>query len=154
TLEIRDFIKLSTVITQMNEQLLKAQDSLFAHNTQLLQLQSEHFETAQKLRDANEALAKRTRYELVALGNGVLAYRLNPVPAQSGTTEPVTTEPEHFACQICYDAPVSRLVVLQRTDTHGNLHCPVCNTRFTVNRAARRKLNPARRRWSATSWGD
>jgi hypothetical protein len=141
--EIRDFSKLATVVSEMNEKLLEAQDKLFAHNTQLLQLQGEYFETAKKLRDAEEALAKRARYTLVAIGDGAFVYRSNPVPPQSGSPEPIIAEPEHFVCQPCYDAPVSRLVVLQPLGDHGNLTCTVCRTRYIISNRFRSLRPPS-----------
>jgi hypothetical protein len=111
---IRDFNEIALAVSKLNDQLLNAQDSLFKHQTQLLALQEQHFETTQKLRKAEEALAERGRYSLFALSEGVMVYRVNLTPMDGQVGDPVTTEPLHYVCQPCFDKGIK--VVLQRID--------------------------------------
>ena len=126
-LGIRDFNLVAENVAALNDQLLKAQDALLAHNTLLFQLQNEKFETAKQLRELQETLSERGRYTLVDLGKGQLAYRMNVVPAPGATTQPLLAEAPHYICQSCYDN--GRKVVLQRNYYMGNpggLNCGNC----------------------------
>src|SRR5471032_1850853 len=76
-LGIRDFNEIAPTISVLNDQLLKAQDALFKHNTQLLALQHEQFETTKELAKMKEALTEKGRYSLIALSLGVFVYRVN-----------------------------------------------------------------------------
>jgi len=53
---IRDFNQMATAISQLNDQLLKAQDSLFSHQAQLLTMQQEVFGLKDTLRQKEAAL--------------------------------------------------------------------------------------------------
>jgi septal ring factor EnvC (AmiA/AmiB activator) len=53
---VRDFNQMATAIAQVNEQLLKAQESLFSHQTQLLTMQQELFGLKDTLRQKESAL--------------------------------------------------------------------------------------------------
>lgn len=124
---IRDFNLVAEKVAALNDQLLKAQEALLAHNTAMFQLQNEHFEAREELRKLKEAASERGRYTLVDLGKGHLAYRMNVAPQESGSTEPVSAEAPHYLCQPCYDN--GRKVVLQRNyvmGISGGLDCPVC----------------------------
>ena len=60
-LGIRDFNQFASTISQINDQLLKAQESLFTHNAQLMQLQQDHFEARDELRKLRDAATERGR---------------------------------------------------------------------------------------------
>lgn len=137
TLGVRDFNQSAAAIAQINEQLLAAQQGLLAHNTMLLQLQSEHFEATKQLRDLKEAAAQKAAYELFDLGAGVFVYRSNGTPAQAGAGGPIPAQPEHFLCQPCYD--VGTKVVLQ---PHGEtlLRCSTCRHLYRRSGSAPRRL--------------
>ena len=131
---LRDFNEIAPKLSELNAQLLKAQDALFAHNSQLLALQQQHFETAEKLRKAEKALAERGRYSLVELGTGKFAYRLNVAPQGSDMVDPLRTEPVHHVCQACFDKGVK--TVLQRISyPYGgsSLTCFTCKFEIAID---------------------
>lgn len=128
---LRDFNQVAVAMSQINEQLLKAQDSLFSHNAQLMGLQQENFEAREELRKLKEALAERGRYSLFELSKGHFVYRMNVTPDQSRTSNPSSSEPLHYICQPCFDS--GRKVVLQKYTVMGTdcgLNCSVCKTQF------------------------
>ena len=135
TLGVRDFNQSAAAIAQINEQLLAAQQGLLAHNTMLLQLQSEHFEATKELRDLKDALSQKAGYELFDLGGGVIVYRANLAPQQAGTGSPSSSQPEHYLCQPCYDGGTR--VVLQPAGD-GYLRCTVCRQTYRTSNSRSR----------------
>ena len=131
-LAIRDFNQFAGAISQINDQLLKAQESLFTHNSQLLDMQQKHLEAREELRNLKETLAERGRYSLVELTKGSFVYRLNVAPSESGTIDPVRPEPVHHLCQPCFDQGVK--IVLQRTEFYSivSLRCSRCSEKFAT----------------------
>lgn len=131
-LAFRDFNETAGAITQINEKLLKAQDGLFAHNTQLMELQQKYFEATDELRKLKEAIAERGRYSLFEFTAGSFVYRVNVAPESSGTGDPGRAEPEHYVCQPCFDRGVK--VVLQRRNSMGAdyFDCNACSMRLYV----------------------
>ncbi len=131
-LGLRDFNQMAAQISEMNARLLDAQESLFAHNTQLLALQQQHFETTQKLAEVEKALAEKGRYTLFEIVPGSFAYRADGGPSATHGGNPVTAEPEHYICQPCFDGPDRRKVTLRLHPTSKHIvgwwHCPVCKT--------------------------
>lgn len=128
---VRDFNEMAPVVAGLNDQLLKAQQALFAHNAQLLALQHEQFETAKELAKAKEALAEKGRYSLVELSRGIFVYRVNVAPVGSHVGDPVRAEPLHYVCQPCFDKGIK--VVLQRVESAGGVghRCSGCKNVFT-----------------------
>ncbi|WP_423169706.1 hypothetical protein [Stenotrophomonas maltophilia] len=122
TLSVRDFNQSAAAIAQINEKLLAAQQGLLAHNTMLLQLQNEHFQTTQELRELKESIAEKNRYLLVDLGGGVFVYRVNSTPQEGGPGQPGLAEPAHYVCQPCLDK--GDKAVLQSRNEFW--HCPLC----------------------------
>jgi hypothetical protein len=51
---VRDFNEMAAIVSKLNDQILKAQDSLFALQSELLREQQEHFETLKKVRERNK----------------------------------------------------------------------------------------------------
>lgn len=126
-LGIRDFSVVAERVAALNEQLLKAQEALLAHNAAMFQLQNEKFEACEELRKLKEAASERSRYSLVEVSPGNLAYRMNLVPAQGAADEPVTAEPVHYLCQPCFDS--GRKVTLRWFNSHTfgeSWTCSVC----------------------------
>lgn len=76
-LALRDFNQASIAIAKINEQLLKAQESLFTHNSQLMELQQQYFEAREELRKLKETKSERERYALFELSTNNLVYRVN-----------------------------------------------------------------------------
>lgn len=133
TLSVRDFNQSAAAIAQINEKLLAAQQGLLAHNTMLLQLQSEHFQTTQELRELKESITDKNRYLLFDLGGGVFVYRVNGTPQEGGTGQPGLAEPPHYVCQPCLDK--GDKAVLQ--GRNGFWHCPLCRQAYDARSGAR-----------------
>lgn len=126
---IRDFNLVAEKAAAINEQLLKAQEALLAHNAAMFELQDKYFEAREELRKLQEAASERGRYTLFKFPQGHLAYRMNVTPQLGGASQPGSTEPEHYVCQPCFDN--GRKVVLQQHLVMGaecGLICPVCKT--------------------------
>jgi hypothetical protein len=124
---IRDFNLVAEKAAALNDQLLKVQEALLAHNAALFELQNKYFESCEELRKLRESTSERRRYTLFEFPKGHLAYRVNLPPEQSGTSQPGSAEPLHYVCQKCFDE--GRKVVLQRNffmGVPGGLDCPVC----------------------------
>jgi len=126
-LALRDSNMLAAEIGRMNDQLLKAQDSLFAHNTQLLTLQQELIEAREKLRAAEQRVSERASYELTEVSLGKWVYQHIP-GAPGGTPH----RRPHYVCQPCFDN--GRKVVLQyiESDMGNVLDCQVCKASLYV----------------------
>lgn len=127
---MRDGHLVNEATARLMQQLLDAQNALFAHNAALLQLQAEHFKSANEVVRLKEALDERTRYTLVELSPGHFALRMHQPPGLCGAISPGTTEPGHCVCQSCFSS--GRKVVLsagQHKFTDGwsaALICPAC----------------------------
>ncbi|MGE8515746.1 MAG: hypothetical protein ACN6OM_03970 [Alcaligenes nematophilus] len=133
-LSIRDEAKAMEIVRAMNEKLLDAQQRLFELGAAVNALQHENFEATQKLRELGETLAERGRYSLVELSAGQFAYRMNPSPALGGTSDPGTSEPDHYICQKCFDGPTKAKSVLQRRYRMGGIsywECPGCKMHWS-----------------------
>ncbi|MNM21179.1 hypothetical protein D3C81_315370 [compost metagenome] len=128
-IDVRDFNQAAAELSKLNEALLSAQTALLAQNGALFDLQREKFETAEKLRKLEEALAERGRYSLVEVTTGGFAYRVNLAPQQGGASEPGSTEPVHYICQPCFDT--GKKVILQKHESMGSvfIRCHVCDLR-------------------------
>lgn len=138
-LGVRDFNAAATHLSRLNEMLLKAQDALLRQNATLFEMQSKNFEMAQELAKLKEAQVERSRYTLVEVHQGSLAYRVNVVPDPTGAGDPSRAEPPHYVCQSCLDKPAPRKVVLQST-WHGRtpmLWCPACGTNIRAGETRR-----------------
>jgi hypothetical protein len=131
---IRDFNEMASVIAKLNEQLLKAQEGLFAHQAQLLVIQQQHADANEKVRKLEKALAERGRYSLVEVTAGYFAYRSKTAPMGDNVGEPISSEPIHHVCQRCFDSGVK--CVLQRVPyAYGGayLTCGNCHLEIAVN---------------------
>lgn len=126
-LALRDWNLVAAEIGKLNEQLITAQESLFSHNAQLLELQQQVFTLTERARKAEDALAERGQYKLVEIGKRTWAYEHTP---SSRKTEDVGVA--HYVCQSCFDN--GRKVVLQYFDsTVGEtMDCPVCKVSIYV----------------------
>lgn len=134
-LTVRDANLVAEHVSRLNDTLLKAQEALFAHNAQLLELQQEHFKATEELRQLKEAIAERGRYTLVELSRGQFAYRANTAPELGRAGEPDSTDPTHHICQQCFDGVEKKKVVLQRrTPLYGGnvLWCPSCKVEIGI----------------------
>ncbi len=134
TLSVRDFNQSAAAIAQINEKLLAAQQGLLAHNTMLLQLQNEYFQTTEELRKLKEAIAKKDSYPLVDIGNGALAYRCDIEAGGQG--DPEVAQPQHHLCQVCWDRDGTRSVLQPAPRFGGDLYrvCNSCGKELLVGR--------------------
>lgn len=123
---VRDFNQMAAIVSQLNEQLLKAQDSLFAHNAQLLALQQDQFDMAKRLQKAEEKLAERDRYTLFEISDRTYVLRYNRGEQIASQELAQTAEPDHYICQKCFASGIK--VVLQKQSFYGaiSLECANC----------------------------
>lgn len=130
---IRDFNKIAVTISQLNDKLLKAQDSLFTHNALLLQIQNEHFKACEELRELKKTITERGRYTLFDLGGGSFVYRMNISPDDRNVGDPLSSEPMHDVCQPCFDKGIK--IVLQAGYFCGvtHLECSQCKNRYGLS---------------------
>lgn len=142
---IRDHNLVAEKVAALTDQLLKAQEALLAHNTAMFELQNEHFEAREKLREVEKALSEKGRYTLIDLGRGYLAYRVDAPPEQGGAADPSSAEAPHYVCQQCFDA--GRKSVLQPLYQYGvqtAWTCHVCKAKLfpfvTISKAIVQRL--------------
>ena len=109
-LAIRGFNEVAPVVAKLNDELLKAQDALFRHNTELLALQQKQFEITEELRKAKESIAERGHYTLVEVSDRMFAYRVNIPPVSSDVSNPVPAQVLHHLCQPCFDKGIKAVL--------------------------------------------
>lgn len=124
---VRDANLIAGTLTQMNDQILRAQDALFSHQAQLLALHEKLAHTQQQLRLAQEVVEQRSRYQLVELSLGVFVYR-------SKLGKSLATghgEPLHYVCQPCLDVRGQKAVLIRYESMIEVTHrCPLCQTQY------------------------
>lgn len=136
-LAVRDGALVLETVTRMNDQLLKAQQALFAHNADLFGLQQEVFQAHNKLREAEELLAQRQNYMLVQTSKGQFAYGVNVGPQDGTVIEPGTPQPPHYVCQSCLD--IRRQLAVLRYNGDPDLPlltCPGCENYLVADLVA------------------
>lgn len=130
---LRDFNECAAAIAKINEHLLEAQDSLFAHNAELFALQQEAFEAREELRKAQETLAEHGKYALFEISPHVFVLRARTDfgPHLSGAQNPPDLEAPHYICQPCLHVRRQR-AVLVRSVFYGTevFACPECKSEF------------------------
>lgn len=134
-LNVRNFNEIAPVITNLNDQLLKAQEALFIHNSQLLNLQQEQFETTKKLRELEEALAERGRYSLFEMADRVFVYRVNIPPVSGNVSDPISSNPMHYICQSCFDKGIKSVLqgIRYLNKAPHALKCSICGGLFPLS---------------------
>lgn len=134
-LGVKGFNDSAATISEINQKLLAAQQGLLAHNTMLLQLQQDYFQTTEELRKLKETVAKKDRYPLVDIGNGALAYLVDGQAC--GESDPEVAQPKHHLCQICWDRDGVRSVLQPQPRHFGHLWriCNVCGKELSVGPA-------------------
>lgn len=145
-LAFRDFNQTAAALTQINEQLLKAQDGLFAHNAQLMELQQRYYDTVEELRKAKESLAERGRYRLFEISDRVFVYEANIGASNGDVGDPNSMEPLHYVCQPCFDKGVKSVLRKHVYWGEVSLECPICKEKFaTKDKEPVPDLNPSYR---------
>lgn len=130
---LRDSNQIAAAISQLNDQLLKAQDSLFSHQSQLLAMQQELFGLKDTLRQKESALIEAQdeiaklqqkklefdQYERVRHAGGGWVYRRKNVSPDD--------EDEPAYCANCFEH--EQLSVLQpgTREDRTYLVCPRCS---------------------------
>lgn len=133
---IRDFNQVAAAIAQLNDQLLKAQDSLFIHQSQLLAMQQEVFTLKDALRQKDAALIEAQdeiakvkqkkldldQYERFLHAGGGWAYR------RKGASPNNEDEPAY--CANCFEQ--EQLSVLQPGTGPNRTHlvCHRCDSKL------------------------
>ena len=131
---VRDWNLVATELAKVNEQLLRAQDALFSHNAQLLEMQQELFAAKDELRRAKETLAERGRYALSETSRGAWAYRERPLPVdQNSNAANADSSRVHYVCQPCFDAGKKAILQIGADLGGALLHCPLCKTRLRID---------------------
>lgn len=123
-IDLRDAGKLSSVVAEMNNKLLEAQQRLFVLSSEAFALQQELGNAQQENLKLKAALEERGRYVLAEIGKGQFAYKSKVESAEDGRD---STEPEHYICQPCFD--VGRKVTLRYFNSHTfgeSWTCSVC----------------------------
>lgn len=126
---VKGFNDSAVTISEINQKLLAAQQGLLAHNTMLLQLQSDYFQATEELRKLKEAATEKARYDLVDLGGGVFVYCTNLAPMPGDAAKPGHPDVAHYLCQPCFDAGTK--VVLQHNGDYWR--CNGCKTAYQAN---------------------
>jgi len=129
-IDLRDFNQVAITVSKINEQLLKAQESLFTHNTMLLDLQNQHFKACEELREIKKTISESQRYSLVEISHGIFVYGMNVAPQFSDISKPSSSEPMHYICQSCFQKGIKS--VLQRGSFLGSVHllCTSCKFEY------------------------
>lgn len=115
-LQLRDAQLLGAELAKLNHVLLDAQQRLFSLGAELLALQEQHFKAREELREMRETLAERSRYTLVEIGQGQMAYRSNDAPVLGAAIEPVLAQPQHYLCQQCWDIRGAKSILVLHLD--------------------------------------
>lgn len=126
---MRDTALINEKTAALMEQLLKAQEGLLAHNTMLLQLQSELSKLQKENLLMQATLDERGKYTLVELSSGSYALRSNGTDNNAGASDPGIQEAAHYVCQPCFKK--AGPIVLQRSFFMGEENgfiCPSCKT--------------------------
>ena len=131
---LRDFNQVSAAMSQINDQLLKAHDSLFAHNAQLHALQQENFSMTKRLQELEKQIADRARYTLFEISDQTYVLRSSN-PTVLGSDLPHGSEPLHYACQPCMEKGIKS--VLQKSSFYGSisLGCTICKQTFSTGKS-------------------
>lgn len=123
---IRDEVVLRDKVIELQGLIMTAQTSAMA-------AQLDYMETADRLRQAETALAaardwntERARYKLTQISRGVFVLLLRDEEASS--------DPKHAICTTCAEQGMKAILQSQiDDDAHDTLRCPACKTAITAN---------------------
>ena len=102
------------------EQITKLQDSLFAAQQQLFQLQQENQDLRRQLESSEGWSNRAAQYKLVHTPGSATVYEFQG-------------EPSHYACPACFEQ--QRVSILQNSGSvySGAWPCKVCNQSYEVS---------------------
>lgn len=132
-IELRDFNQIATTTAKLNEEILKAQQSLFLAQAKMFELQTQCENAAKENGELRKRLEQRAAYELIELSRGVFVYRLKLI--DHGVDGGVhANEPVHHVCQACMDGKGLRSI-LQRVPGGGTygLRCNECRVDYPTD---------------------
>lgn len=127
---VRDANQFATTLAQINDQLLKAQQSLFAVSGQAMEMQQQLAKLQEECRKLKAAAEERGRYALVEIGTGNFA--LQSKVDVGGMSDPIAAEPVHYVCQPCFDKGVKAVlgITLSTMGTVRYQTCPNCGRKI------------------------
>lgn len=105
-----DEARMQQALGDLSAQFAEAQMAALTMSERLRTKETELLQSTAKLRAAEERLAKREKYRLAPVAQGVFAYAYEPLGDDS--------TPAHHQCQVCFDAGESSVLVLS---TNGRL---------------------------------
>lgn len=122
--------QITSAVTQINAQLLDAQNSLFNAHMTLSNLREQHLVCMEELRSLKATIAQREEHALVRLSDGVFVYAAKALLGLDGAAHPIDHKQVACICQGCLDQ--GRKFVLIRQESLGAvmLNCPGCGTDY------------------------
>ncbi len=133
-LELRDFNAAAAAISNINAQLLKAQESLFDSQGSMFSMQSENQRLQEEVRQLKAAQDLRAKYEPVSLMPGQFVYRLKESPANL-----------QYFCQPCLDVRKHEVTLVRREHPSIRFVDYACTECKTVRHSDESHLQPAPR---------
>lgn len=100
--------EIATSLAELNQKLINAQIAVMSVNKIILK-------QTEELRKLKETLSQKNNYSLVDIGKGRLVYRYNVPPVRGDSSDPISSEPPHYACQVCFDRDGIRSVLQRKT---------------------------------------
>jgi hypothetical protein len=133
-LAVRDFNEMAAIVSKLNDQILEAQDKLFALQRELFREQQERLEADKKIVELTQALHDRDEYDLIDIGNGFRAYQ-RKTPAVAGTEDsPRVSGSGQILCQPCFEGKGIKSTLQPAmgigTLTQLGYECRICKERF------------------------
>jgi hypothetical protein len=142
-LALRDETKLREAVIELQGIILTAQANALTAQTRQLELVEQKRDLETKVAEYDRWERERTRYELLDMPPGVLAYRVKE--------DARGKEPSHLLCATCFENRRKSYlhVIGEKSRGYDYLHCQFCNTKLE-----RRHGDYARRSIPRASYGD
>jgi hypothetical protein len=142
-LALRDETKLREAVIELQGIILTAQTSALTAQSKQLELVEQKRALETKIAEYDRWEAEKTRYELVEMPPGVLAYRVKE--------DARGREPSHLLCATCFENRRKSYlhVIGEKSRGYDHVHCQLCNSKLE-----RRHGDYARRAIPRASYGD
>lgn len=145
-LDARDANRMSAAVTQLNSQIINAQQGILELQAGMLQMLAENHRLQEEINQSKAAQNLRARHEPVQLCPGHFAYRLKESP-----------QDRHYVCQPCLDVRRQEVSLMRRDrGAYGvDYFCPECKVSWHSDEASLRGTSPglASGVASADPWG-